>query len=64
MSDAVVDTNVLVVANQASNHVSPECAIAAIDALSELRQAGIIALDDQALILDEYRRRASLVDRI
>jgi len=57
---AVVDTNVLIVANQGADHVTPECIIAAIDALSALRRSGVVALDDGGLILDEYFARASL----
>jgi hypothetical protein len=60
MRAAVVDTNVLIVANEASDHATPECIIASIDALSALRRSGIVALDDQFLILDEYRRLVSL----
>ena len=60
MRAAVVDTNVLIVANQAADHASPDCVVASIDALSALRRSGVVALDDQFLILDEYRGRASL----
>lgn len=60
MRAAVVDTNVLIVANEASDHAAPNCVIASIDALSGLRRSGIVALDDRFLILDEYRGYASL----
>jgi hypothetical protein len=60
MRAAVVDTNVLIVANEASDHVEIDCVLAAIDALSALRRSGIVALDDGFLILDEYREHASL----
>lgn len=59
MRAAVVDTNVLVAANEASDHVTLYCVIASIDVLSTLRQSGIVALDDRFLILEEYRRHAS-----
>lgn len=59
MRAAVVDTNVLVVANEASAHATLDCIITSIDALSALRRSGVVALDDEFLILEEYRRRAS-----
>jgi hypothetical protein len=60
MRAAVVDTNVLIVANEGSEHATPECILASIDALSALRRSGLVALDDHFLILDEYRRHVSL----
>jgi hypothetical protein len=60
MRAAVVDTNVLIVANEGSEHATPECVLASIDALSAVRRSGLVALDDQFLILDEYRSYASL----
>ncbi len=60
MRATVVDTNVLAAANQAADHASPECVFASIDALSALRRAGVVALDDRSLILGEYRGHASL----
>jgi hypothetical protein len=60
MRAAVVDTNVLIVANEASDHVVFDCVVASIDALSALRRSGIVVLDDRLLILDEYREHASL----
>jgi hypothetical protein len=38
MRAAVVDTNVLIVANEASDQAGLDCVIASIDALSVLRQ--------------------------
>ena len=60
MRAAIVDTNVLIVANEASDHAALDCVVASIDALSALRRSGIAALDDRFLILDEYREHASL----
>jgi hypothetical protein len=57
---AVVDTNVLIVANQQSDHATVDCIKASIDALSQSREKRIVALDNGMLILDEYRRQASL----
>jgi hypothetical protein len=60
MRAAVVDTNVLIVANEGSEQATPECVLASVNALSALRRSGLVALDDQFLILDEYRSHASL----
>ena len=38
MRAAVVDTNVLIVANEASDHAAVDCVIASIDALSAHRR--------------------------
>ena len=52
---AVVDTNVPVVANGGSEQASPECVQACAVCLHELTRAGRLVLDDQRLILNEYR---------
>jgi hypothetical protein len=56
----VVDTNVPVVANGRSKQTDPDCVIACVGALTEVRDSGIIVLDDAMLILDEYRRRLNM----
>ena len=55
----VVDTNVLLVANEQHPGVSPECVIACIEALENLRLRGVVVIDDQYEILSEYRQRTS-----
>lgn len=60
MSAFVVDTNVPVVANGRSRQADPDCVIACIDALSEVRNKGMIVLDDAMRILDEYMRHLRL----
>jgi hypothetical protein len=51
----VVDTNVAVVANGLSEQADPVCVIACIDALENIQDNGMIILDENGLILQEYR---------
>jgi len=60
MNDFVVDTNVPVVANGRSHQADPDCVIACIQALAEIRDQGVIILDDALLILKEYMRNLSM----
>jgi len=57
---AVVDTNVLIVANLDADHASIACIESSIETLSRLRRGHIVALDDGGRILAEYRRYGSL----
>jgi len=59
MAAFVVDTNVPIVANGKS-HPGPDCVIACLEMLSEIRSTGVIVLDDAMRILDEYRTNLSL----
>jgi hypothetical protein len=54
MSAFVVDTNVPVVANGKSEQAAPDCVIACINALDDIRTNGVIVLDDAMRILREY----------
>lgn len=56
-SHLVVDTNVLLVANEQHSSVSPECVIRCIEALECLRKNGCIVLDDEYVILSEYGQK-------
>lgn len=56
MSAFVVDTNVLVVANEKSNHVEPGCVLASVRSLRKVRKRGRLMLDDLGKILKEYRQ--------
>lgn len=56
---AVVDTNVLVVANSASSQAAPECEQAAIDFLEACIGSSVIILDSTFEIFDEYKRYCS-----
>ena len=60
MNVYVVDTNVPVVANGRSEQADQDCVIACIDALADIRDAGMIVLDGLMLILDEYMRNLSM----
>lgn len=59
MAAFVVDTNVPVAANGRS-HGDPACVIACIDALLAVRSDGLIVLDDDMRILNEYMNHLSL----
>lgn len=52
----VVDTNVPVVANGKTSHAGYDCIGACIAALAKTRNRRRVIVDDQGLILDEYRR--------
>jgi hypothetical protein len=54
---AVVDTNVLLVANEQHDNVSPEGIIACVERLERLRKGGCIVLDDGFEILREYGQK-------
>jgi hypothetical protein len=56
---AVVDTNVVLVANDAHEDVSPDCVIACIDRLQELMKRGTVVIDDAYRILAEYQHKTT-----
>ena len=56
MIAAVVDTNVLVVANGRDTHASPDCQLAAVQAIGLVRSSNALVLDAGREILAEYRR--------
>jgi len=55
-----VDTNVLVVANEKNEHAGPECIIACVKALEDVKQRRITLLDSGMRIFNEYNRYATL----
>ena len=55
----VVDTNVILVANDAHPDVSPECVLECICRLQQLMQSGSIAIDDAYRILGEYQNKTN-----
>jgi hypothetical protein len=55
----VMDTNVAVVANGKAPQAGDKCIEACITTLIETRKNHLVLLDEQGLILDEYRRRLS-----
>lgn len=50
---AVVDTNVLLVANGQHAEVSPDCVIACVKRLQTLEKKGVVVIDDGFRILGE-----------
>lgn len=51
---AVVDTNVILVANEQQSEVGIDCVLACVDALDAVKQNGRVALDAGDRIVDEY----------
>ncbi|MEH3085033.1 MAG: hypothetical protein PGN26_00505 [Xylophilus ampelinus] len=57
---AVIDTNVLLVANGQHEGASPECVIECVTRLNSIRQGGIAVIDDGYRILGEYLHKTSI----
>ena len=57
---AVVDTNVLLVANGQHADISEECVQACVEQLQALQAGGITVIDDAYYILGEYQHKTSL----
>ncbi|MBI3712174.1 MAG: hypothetical protein HY253_04310 [Burkholderiales bacterium] len=57
---AVIDTNVLLVANGQHADVSPDCVITCVQHLLEMEKVGVTVIDDGFLILGEYQRKTKL----
>ncbi len=55
----IIDTNVLIVANERSPQATDECVIAAVDFLEQVRNESVLLLDSENEIYDEYRRYCS-----
>ena len=55
MKAFVVDVNVPIVANGRETHADLDCQKASVNALLEIVQSGMLVLDDQMQILDQYR---------
>jgi hypothetical protein len=60
MMRAVIDTNVLLVANGQHADVSPECVVECVRRLQAMERAGITVIDDGFRILSEYKHKTSL----
>jgi hypothetical protein len=56
---AVIDTNVLLVANNKHANVSPECVERCVQRLLDIQQNGVTVIDDQRHILEEYLHETS-----
>jgi hypothetical protein len=59
MMRAVIDTNVLSVANGQHAEVSPDCVSVCTQRLLEIKQSGIAVIDDGYRILGEYGKGSS-----
>lgn len=57
---AVIDTNVLLVANEQHKDVSSECVAACVRRLVEMQTSGITVIDDAFLILREYQNKTHI----
>lgn len=57
---AVIDTNVLLVANEQHADVSTECVIECVQRLQAMKQTGVTVIDDGFRILGEYQNKTSL----
>ena len=56
----VIDTNVLLVANQQHADVSTDCVTECVQRLQAMEKAGVTVIDDGFRILGEYRHKTSL----
>ena len=54
---AVIDTNVLLIANQKHGEVSPGCVETCVKRLREMQRSGVVVMDDAGRILQEYRNK-------
>lgn len=59
MNKAVIDTNVLLVANGAHKDVSPQCVVECVKNLEAIKNSGVVVIDDAYRILSEYQHKTS-----
>ena len=59
MKDWVIDTNVLLVADNQHPDIDPECVTTCIHRLREIEKGGRVVVDDQYRILGEYENKLS-----
>lgn len=57
---AIIDTNVLLVANRQHADVSPACVKACVERLKQMEAGGITVIDDGFRILGEYLNKTSI----
>jgi len=60
MFKAVIDTNVLLVANQQHDDVSQDCIASCIEHLQKIQTEGIVVIDDGFHILGEYQNKTNI----
>lgn len=56
---AVIDTNVILVANEAHAGVSPDCVLTCVDRLLAVSRQGRVVIDDCYRILSEYQNKST-----
>ena len=57
---AVIDTNVLLVANGQHDDASPECVVECVQRLQAMQREGIVVVDDGYRILGEYQNKTCI----
>jgi hypothetical protein len=57
---AVIDTNVLLVANEQHDDVSPDCVAECVKRLQAMQKSGVTVIDDGYRILGEYQNKSRL----
>ncbi len=57
---AVIDTNVLLVANGQHEDISPECVMTCVSRLQQMEKSGVTVIDDGYRILGEYQHKTRL----
>lgn len=60
MSCAVIDTNVLLVANDRHPDVSLKCVLECVDRLEHIQKTGVVVIDDDWHIVREYLNKTRL----
>lgn len=60
MLKAVIDTNVLLVANQQHPDISIECVANCIERLQAIQSEGVVVIDDGFIILNEYQHKTQV----
>ena len=60
MRKVVIDTNVLLVANQQHPDISIECVASCIERLQAIQNDGIVVIDDSFIILNEYQHKTRI----
>ena len=60
MTEVVIDTNVILVANQQHDDVDEECVIACLDKLKWTKEHGIVVIDDTYRVISEYLHKTNV----
>jgi hypothetical protein len=57
---AIIDTNVLLVANRQHDDISPECVEICVERLQAIEKSGVVVIDDGFRILGEYQNKTQI----